>query len=225
MPKTRAMSLPCKRGRLLLAPVLLAAAWFAFVDRVPSAALPGARRPANLAGAAVLPAPPMAVHIPLRGVNNFGRVTGYLDRGAQPSTEGFAELKRLGVGIVVNLRDDRGEEEKEKRTVNLLGLGYVPIPWSALRVPTDAQMAEFLELVRKNPRTTIFVHCRLGEDRTGVMIAAFRIAEENWTPPEAIAEMKAFHHHFWLPHLDRYIEHFPQRLDTSPELRPLADSR
>lgn len=172
-----------------------------------------------------LPPPAIAAHISLPGVNNFGRVTDHLYRGAQPSKEGFAQLKRLGIGIVVNLRDGRGEPVKEQRTVDTLGLRYVPIPWSPFGVPTDAQVAEFLELIRENPQTTIFVHCREGADRTGVMIAVFRIADDNWTSRQALREMKAFHHHFWLPHLNRYVEHFPTRLETSPELRPLAASR
>ena len=98
------------------------------------------------------------------------------------------------------------------------------IPWNARHLPTDAQMADFFDLLRVNPKTKIFVQCQLGADRTGVMIAAYRIADENWTPRQAIAEMKAFHLHFWLPHLNRYIEQFPQRLESSPELRPLVVS-
>jgi tyrosine-protein phosphatase SIW14 len=215
------MRFSCKRGCILAA--VLLASFLVSPDRLPFEAPPAAaQRSVSLSGAVVLSAPPLAEHIPLRGVNNFGRVTGHLYRGAQPSSEGFTELKRLGVGIVVNLRDDHGEQEKEKRTVEALGLRYVPIPWNARHEPTDAQVAEFLDLVRANPQTRIFVHCHLGADRTGVMIAAYRIAEQAWTPPQAIAEMKAFHLHFWLPHLNRYIERFPRRLETSSDLRPLA---
>jgi tyrosine-protein phosphatase SIW14 len=217
------MRFSCKRGCILAA--VLLAAFFASADRLPFAALSAAaQRPASLSGSVVLAAPPIAEHIPLHGVKNFGRVTDHLYRGAQPSAQGFAELKHLGVGIIVNLRDDRDEQEKEERTVETLGLRYVAIPWNARRLPTDTQMADFLDLLRVDPKTKIFVHCQLGADRTGVMIAAYRIADENWTPRQAIAEMKAFHLHFWLPHLNRYIEHFPQRLESLPELRPLVVS-
>jgi protein-tyrosine phosphatase len=217
------MRFSCKR-ECILAAVLLAA-FFLSADRLPFAALSAAaQRPASLSGSVVLAAPPIGEHIPLRGVKNFGRVTDHLYRGAQPSAQGFAELKHFGVGIIVNLRDERSEQEKEERTVKTLGLRYVAIPWNARHLPTDAQMADFFDLLRVNPKTKIFVHCQLGADRTGVMIAAYRIADENWTPRQAIAEMKAFHLHFWLPHLNRYIEQFPQRLESSPELRPLVVS-
>ena len=43
-------------------------------------------------------APPVALaqKTELRGVPNFARVTETLYRGAQPTSEGFAELKKLG---------------------------------------------------------------------------------------------------------------------------------
>ena len=177
-----------------------------------------AQNTASLSGAAALPAPPIADHIPLTGVGNFGRVTGNLYRGAQPSAEGFTELKKLGVNIVVNFRDEQSEQAKEQRTAETLGMRYVVIGWNARKEPTDAQVAEFLNLVHANPQSKIFVHCHLGADRTGVMVATYRIAEEHWTAEQAVAEMKAFHLHFWLPHLKHYVAEFPRRLETSPEL-------
>ncbi len=58
--------------------------------------------------------------------------------------------------------------------------------------------------------------------RTGVMVALFRIALENWTPEQAIAEMRAFHfHRFLFPHLKHYVEGFPEELATEPNLRAL----
>jgi protein tyrosine/serine phosphatase len=35
----------------------------------------------------------------------------------------------------------------------------------------------------------VFVHCRYGSDRTGTMIAIYRIAVQNWDREEAIREM------------------------------------
>jgi protein tyrosine phosphatase (PTP) superfamily phosphohydrolase (DUF442 family) len=184
----------------------------------PAPSVSHAQNTASLSGAAVLPAPPIADHIPLSGVGDFGRVTENLYRGAQPSTAGFAELKKLGISIVVNFRDERSEQTKEQRTAEALGMRYVVIGWNARKLPTDAQVAEFLHLVRANPQSKIFVHCHWGADRSGVMVATYRIAEEHWTAEQAVAEMHAFHLHFWLPHLKDYIAGFPNRLETSPEL-------
>jgi protein tyrosine phosphatase (PTP) superfamily phosphohydrolase (DUF442 family) len=177
-----------------------------------------AQSAANLSGAAVLPAPPIAEHIPRSGVGNFGRVAGSLYRGAQSSVEGFAELKQLGVGTVMNFRDEQSEQTKERRTAEALGMRYVGIGWNARKEPTDAQVAEFLHLLRANPQSKIFVHCHWGADCSGVMVATYRIAKEHWTAEQALAEMKAFHLHFWLPHLTHYVADFPRRLETSQEL-------
>lgn len=157
-----------------------------------------------------------------RGVANFGEVSSQLYRGAQPTPEGFAGLKRLGVEIVVNLRHEPDLIAGERQTVESLGLRYVSIPWNSWHQPSSQQVAEFLALLQANPRKKIFVHCHHGADRTGVMVAAYRIADEHWTPAQAIQEMNAFHFHgFWLRHLKRYVQDFPQQLAADPSLRAL----
>ncbi len=153
----------------------------------------------------------------LAGVPNFGRVSGTLFRGGQPTEEGFQALKKSGVAMVVNFRDEPERIEKERYEVEALGLRYVSIPWSAWHDPSSQQVAEFLELLRANPEKKIFVHCHHGSDRTGVMVATYRIAFENWTPAAAIEEMKAYHfHRFWMSHLKHYIESFPQQFASNP---------
>jgi tyrosine-protein phosphatase SIW14 len=154
----------------------------------------------------------------LRGLHNFGQVTENLYRGAQPTRDGFNTLHTMGVGIVVNLRDDRSEIEKEKREVESLGMKYVGIPWSASHEPSNSQIVEFLDLVRTNPDMKIFVHCRRGADRTGVMIASYRIAIEHKSAAEAVSEMHRYHYD-WLfrPQLKRYIESLPGLLQNDPQ--------
>jgi protein-tyrosine phosphatase len=75
-------------------------------------------------------------------------------------------------------------------------------------------------LLHENSGKKVFVHCRLGDDRTGMMTAAYRIAEEGWTAHEAMEEMKAFGfsraHHFLCRGLADYEKEFPDRLQSSP---------
>jgi len=146
----------------------------------------------------------------IRGLPNFGRVTDTLYRGGQPALAGFSTLQAMGVGIVVNFRDEGAEMATEKRQVESLGIEYIGIPWSGHDEPSSVQVVKFLDLIRANPKTKIFVHCRRGADRTGVMVAAYRIAVEHEPVAAAVSEMHQFHYDwFWLPQLERYVESLP----------------
>jgi len=152
------------------------------------------------------------------GLPNLGQVSATLFRGGQPRKEGYPKLKEMGVEIVVNLRDDKEEIAEERRIVEQNGMRFVSIPWNAWRDPDDRQVAEFLELLRANPERKIFVHCKAGKERTGVMIAAYRIAVQGWTAPQALDEMEYFGiRGFWFRHLKNYIRDFPARLRSDPD--------
>jgi protein tyrosine phosphatase (PTP) superfamily phosphohydrolase (DUF442 family) len=147
------------------------------------------------------------------GVPNFGDVTPNLFRGGQPGVDGFKTLKEMGVGIVVDMRG--GSNEQEKDAVTKLGMEYVSIPWHCT-FPSDEPMARFLKLIEDNRDKKVFVHCRLGADRTGMAIAAYRMASEGWSADEALNEMAKFgfdwEHHMFCPTLERFEKSFPQRL-------------
>ena len=166
-----------------------------------------------------------APHLKLEGVPNFGQVTPYLYRGAAPSKKGFQSLARKGINIVV---DARGDNKSRRDLVTSLGMQYVPMPWHC-PFPRDHTFAEFLKLIRDNPAKKIFVFCRLGEDRTGMMIAAYRMAEQGWTAKEARAEMNAygfsFGHHFLCPGLACYEARFPEEFKTNPAFTDLRKSQ
>jgi protein tyrosine phosphatase (PTP) superfamily phosphohydrolase (DUF442 family) len=157
----------------------------------------------------------------VNGIGNFGEVTPRLYRGAQPNKRGYAALAKMGVNIVVDTRGNRKSEAKEVRRH---GMQYVAIPWHC-PFPRDETFARFLKLMRDNPDKKVFVHCRLGDDRTGMMIASYRMAAEGWTADEAMVEMRQFGfnrlHHMICPRLSSYEEHFPEHLRRNPVFRGL----
>jgi tyrosine-protein phosphatase SIW14 len=166
----------------------------------------------------------IARKLTVNGVKNFGEVTPFLYRGAQPSHEGFEELaKKMGVQVVVNARPTRNNREEQE--VTKLGMKYVHIPWCCMR-PKDEILAKFLTTMRENSSQKVFVHCQLGKDRTGMMIAAYRMAEQGWTAPEAMHEMQAFgftaFHHITCPRLAGYEKRFPKHLETNPALKAIV---
>jgi tyrosine-protein phosphatase SIW14 len=157
----------------------------------------------------------------LRGVSNFGEVSTTLYRGAQPTSEGFDNLAKMGVNIVVDLR---GSREGERKAVTKRGMRYVAIPWRCFH-PQDEFFARFLRLLRENPGKKVFVHCRLGDDRTGMMVAAYRMTRQGWTPEDARKEMEAYgvgwFHRVICYGLASYEKSFPQRFRTSPAFQDL----
>jgi len=162
-----------------------------------------------------------AQKLSLKGVPVFAQVTPTLYRGAQPTEEGFRNLAKMGVKIVI---DQRGSRDKEREQVTKLGMQYVAIPWHC-PLPEDTVFARFLTLLRGNPGAKVFIHCLSGEDRTGMQIAAYRMAEQGWSAQEAKDEMEAFGfsrtHRWRCPSLSSYEERFPQRFRESPAFKDL----
>lgn len=171
------------------------------------------------------PAPAEKVHI--SGISDAGKVTDFLYRGSQPNNEGIRQLKKIGVNTIVDLRGERRVVmEKERKEAESLGLHLVNIPGNGWSPPRDEQIAQFFSLVRKSPSQKVFVHCWFGADRTGVFVAAYRIAFDGWTPEQAIGEMYAFHFKgFWHPAMKGYIRDFPARLTRSPALQAFRQER
>jgi tyrosine-protein phosphatase SIW14 len=161
-------------------------------------------------------------HLKAKGIPNFGEVSPSLYRGGVPSAMGIEELKKKGIDVVVDLR---GHSQEEEARVTKLGMKYVAIP-SHCPFPDDKPFAKFLQVVEENPGKKVFVHCRLGDDRTGMAVASYRMAEQGWSADQAMKEMQAFGftrvHHAICPGMADYEEKFPERLKSSPAFRGLA---
>jgi len=151
---------------------------------------------------------------------NGGRVNDVLYRGAQPHTAGIQELKKLGITTIVDLRGENPElRDSEKLQAESLGIRFVSIPVSGWAPPSNDQVAQFLALFRNNPKEKVFVHCRFGDDRTGVFVATYRMAYEGWPATQAMNEMYFFGFNgFWHPAMKSFIRDFPARLKTAPSL-------
>lgn len=156
------------------------------------------------------------------GLPNFAEVSPNLFRGGQPGVDGLEALKKMGVSIIVDMRGSKSEHEQI--AVHKLGMQYISIPWHC-PFPSDAVFARFLKVIHDSPKKKVFVHCRLGDDRTGMAIAAYRMAEEGWSAEEALKEMKEFgftaRHHVICPTLQLYEEHFPQHFKNNPIFQDL----
>lgn len=146
---------------------------------------------------------------------NFHRVSDELYRSEQPDAAAFRQLARLGIRSVLNLRRHHGDEERLADS----GLILYELPVNAGDL-TESQLRSALTILRAAPKP-ILVHCRHGSDRTGAVVAAYRIVEAGWSVEEAIAELKSepYGHHDWIyrniPKLLRSIDWEKLRAELS----------
>ena len=136
------------------------------------------------------------------GLGNFYRISKTLYRGEQPTAEGMKQLEAMGIKTVVNLRQHHSDDDILKG----VNLSCENIPTSAFGMNADEVVA-FLRIATDTSRQPVFVHCKHGADRTGVMCAAYRIVVQGWSKADALAEMTGGgfgHHKIWF-NLRRFV--------------------
>ncbi len=119
-----------------------------------------------------------------RDLPNFQQVNASLYRGGQPTDAGLRRLREMGVKTVVNVRGS--DDDRAASTTH--SLEYEHRVMSAWR-PSDEDVAWFLVLANDPRRQPVFVHCHHGSDRTGYLIAMYRVVIDGWNREAAIEEM------------------------------------
>lgn len=169
---------------------------------------------------------------------NFCEVTpGILWRGSRPDKEGTAWLIQQGVRTIVNLEllhdDQQTIEQVRLDKKGNYQVGYYrirdwePLPAIAQGL-TDDYVAKFLAIVQAAPKP-VYVHCRSGENRTGLMVAAYRVivegGNEDGAIEAAIHEMERYHG-FWFKADASYISGLtPERREKiRREVRQLSST-
>lgn len=129
--------------------------------------------------------PTWARPVAVAGAANLHRVAEGVYRCAQPNAQALAAMQQaLGLRTVLNLRHHHDDQDEAKG-----------LPLTLVEVPLDAWEADEPALVRAvvalmDPaRRPILVHCQHGADRTGLVVALYRVAAEGWTREAAAAEM------------------------------------
>jgi protein tyrosine phosphatase (PTP) superfamily phosphohydrolase (DUF442 family) len=124
-----------------------------------------------------------------QGIKNFAQVDSGVYRGAQPTEDGIKYLATIGVKTVIDLRAADERSEAEEKMVAAAGMKYVNIPMSGRTPPTEAQITQVLGIL-EGDSGAVFVHCKRGADRTGVVIASYRIDRDGWNNTQALSEAK-----------------------------------
>ena len=166
---------------------------------------------ASCAAAETPPVQPAAVHI-----RNFIKVNDHVYRGGEPSEVGIEELGAMGVKTVIDLRLGGEGTASEKQLVEKLKIKYINIPIGEFSVPSTAQIEQLLSLLQTG-NGPVFVHCRRGKDRTGTVVACYRIQHDGWDNRRALEEAKQHGMSSLERSMRAYILHFsPLSLSAAP---------
>jgi tyrosine-protein phosphatase SIW14 len=167
-----------------------------------------------------------AASLPLEGVENFYKVDDQVYRGAQPSAAGFASLANLGVKTIIDLREI-GEHSQagEEAIVKALGMQYVSIPMRGMARPDNGVVARVLGLLNDSASAPVFVHCKRGADRTGTIIACYRISHDSWEPKRALSEARGDGMSIFERSMQKYVLHFEPLSAVPAQPATLTTSR
>lgn len=122
----------------------------------------------------------------------FRPVSAGLYRSAQPSRGNLGWLARFGVRTILDLRDPVSAK-LEKWAAAKAGIRVESVPMSGLRAPSFKTVDRALSVLT-DPRLPrpLLVHCLHGQDRTGLVVAAYRVVVEGSPPATAAAEAQGF---------------------------------
>ncbi|MBV9216299.1 MAG: dual specificity protein phosphatase family protein [Acidobacteria bacterium] len=133
---------------------------------------------------------------PADNLSNFAKVNEHLYRGAQPTAAGVSQLKEMGIKTIVSLRGgDIAKEEAGWAANN--GIKFVNVQEGNWSRPSVEDVERVVALINDPANQPVFVHCKRGSDRTGTVVAVYRMTQDHWTDDQAIAEAKKFGFGWW----------------------------
>jgi protein tyrosine/serine phosphatase len=154
---------------------------------------------------------------------NYYKVNERLYRGGQPKKGGIKKLSEIGIKTIINLRGADERTRAEEAEAKAAGLSYFNIPMPRLSRPTHEQVSRVLAIMENEANWPVFIHCKRGSDRTGTVVAVYRIRQYEWTARQAMSEAKR-HGLSWMEFgmkdyvSDYYRDRNAGRLDSSKKI-------
>jgi protein tyrosine/serine phosphatase len=149
---------------------------------------------------------PVQTSLGFQNIPNSTQVETWLYRGGQPSKEGLKELLSWRIKTIINLESEWFQREpdvvrQEHQFAIRNNIQFNHIPMHPFLSPKKQDIQAVLVIMRNPANHPIFIHCRRGVDRTGLVIAAYRIQYQGWKAERAYEEMKRYGHRhhllFW----------------------------
>lgn len=151
-------------------------------------------------------------------VGNLFQVAPDLYRAEQPGKSDTADLKSLGIRTFMNLREyhnDSADFEKEGFTLRRHAM-------AAGSVKSEDLVIVLREI--NQAAKPVLVHCWHGSDRTGFVVAGYRLVFQGWSKADAIDELRRGgfgYHERTYPNVKKTIE----ALDVDAIKRAVFDDK
>lgn len=136
------------------------------------------------------------------------KVSDNLFRGPRlKAQEEFVALKNSGITQILNLQSTWNNQEFEWA----MELGIAPLQLNLCPVvsPNEHLVMCALRTILKQDRIT-YLHCRAGVDRTGFVVAAYRMLVEKKSYEEALIEFRLMGRHLWFFWWDSKLKQYKQ---------------
>lgn len=156
---------------------------------------------------------------------NFGQMDERFYRGGQPEMDDYASLAALGIKTIVDLRNDPTDYEKSAAEAH--GMTYVNIPMSGWKYPDDEDIQTFMALMNKPETGKVYVHCKAGKHRTGLVGAIYRFNNYDWSYDQAYKEMKKYNYTSWPVHFNikSYVKSYSKQYEKEKTQNAAAAAR
>lgn len=102
----------------------------------------------------------------------------------------------------------------ETDEAHALGMDYFNVPMRGLQSPTIDTVRKVLSIIDNSP-SSVFVHCEHGCDRTGAIIACYRIQRDGWSSRKALQEAKIYGMSRWQIATESFVKGFEKVPDTA----------
>lgn len=169
-----------------------------------------------LLSSTALPFATLAATSQVDGVGNFQKVDDHVYRGAQPTEEGFRNLAKLGIRTIIDLQE-AGDARSvgEAKMVRAAGMQYISVPMKGMETPSTESVIKVLSLLEDAATGPVFVHCHRGADRTGGVVACYRIEHDHWSNSRALAEAKSMGMSWYHLAIHHYVLSYQPRVDSA----------
>ena len=119
----------------------------------------------------------------------------------------------------MNLRGEDDHTRAEAEEARTLGLRYYSISLPGFSKPKDEEVQRVLEIINAPENQPVFVHCKRGADRTGTIMACYRISHDGWTGEQAKDEARRYGLSWVEVGMKHYIDDYYARFHQKPDGR------